>query len=121
MSTPDDKPIITLASLDIPAGGTVIGRVTVPSPTGLSARAVVVEIGWRTSGRGDTDEGIVVTDTVHEGAIPPGGIDVDFAADIPNVPWTYQGELIKIGWFARGRIDRKLARDPKHECTFVVA
>lgn len=116
----DGMPEVMVDEPTVPAGGTVRGRVVVHSMDSIKARGVDLEVGWRTSGRGDTDEKLVHTERIHEQSVPPGGLDIPFSADLPPVPCTYHGELIKIHWFARARIDRALARDPRAEADFVV-
>jgi hypothetical protein len=116
-----ESPIqIEVTTPEVPAGGTVRGLVRLQTVDSMSCRGVDVEIGWRTSGRGDTDKAVVHTERLHEGSIPPGGMTLEFTAELPPVPCTYHGELIKINWFARARIDRALKLDPRDDTTFIV-
>jgi hypothetical protein len=111
---------IDLESSHVRAGDVLRGRVRLASAGGTNARGVELEVGWRTRGRGDTDEKQVHAEQLHGGDVPPGGLELDFAAPLPAVPWTYRGDVIKIEWWCRVRIDRALARDPRREAEFVV-
>jgi hypothetical protein len=69
---------------------------------------------WLTEGKGDRDYGIahfeeITLDSRGEHA---------FETHLPLLPLTYHGELMKIHWTVRVRLDRKWRRDPVFELPF---
>jgi hypothetical protein len=62
---------------------------------------------WFTEGKGDRDTGIV---HFEENPIRPGG-EHRFEIELPLLPLTYYGELIKIHWVLRVRVDRARGQD----------
>jgi hypothetical protein len=73
-------------------------------------RAVRLVLGYRTEGRGDTDEG-----TVAEREFPVdayGRLDVGFELEVPrHGPISYDGRLVRVLWTIEATVDVKLARD----------
>ena len=82
---------------------------------GRQPDGVVIEVGWRTEGRGTVNEGVVGKHTVE--------IDDDDAFSTPwktitttipvEAPVSYDGDLIRIRWGVHVRLDIPWARDEK--------
>lgn len=92
---------IRLKSLHVAPGGRLDGNVSILLPAGTSIASADIVVFWRTEGRGTTDEGIVLTEPLPLAGAPAGGqIEHFFSVQLPQIPWTYHGRLIKIHWFA---------------------
>lgn len=82
-------------------GETVRGNVAVMVPGGpVDVKSAELLLFWRTSGIGDTDEGVVSTvKLVEPGGQLPSAFSRDFDLVVPPTPWSYSGRLVKINWF----------------------
>ena len=86
-------------------GGLVRGCVTLAPALGDEGSGVELSVLWETSGRGNTDRGVVFfRDLPTRGAY-------DFEARLPLLPLTYEGELLQIRWLVRVRRLRARADD----------
>ncbi len=102
------------------AGSTVRGKVVVTASEPLDARAVRVAAGWHTEGRGDRDEGMVASATLHQGSIM-GRQEFPFELKLPeDGPVTYEGHYIRIVWSVIAVIDLAWKKDPQAEQVFFV-
>ena len=80
---------------------------------------LIVELHWRTSGRGTTDKGLV-----HKEKFPCSAKkgDQPFSFRIPpECPQTYRGRLVSITNFLKLRADIPWGRDPKTEVEVVIS
>lgn len=97
------------------------GRLTGRTESGKAPRAFVVEVGWRTEGRGKVDR--------HEVAsvrLEPRGTrgEIDGQIEIPlpaGGPVSYDGDLVRIIWELRVRLDIPWGRDETVTRVFRVA
>lgn len=109
----DDRPVAP--------GGVLRGRIVARCEGQKAPRAVVVEAGWRTEGRGSRDQGDVLSQRLE----PRGGhaeIDEPFEVPIPAAgPCSYDGDLLRIIWELRVRLDIPWGRDETTARPFVVS
>ena len=71
---------------------------------------------WYTEGKGDKDTGIA-----HFEEFPlDSRREKRFEVELPLLPLTYHGELLKVHWVIRVRVDRKQAKDLLLELPFVL-
>lgn len=101
-------------------GGSISGRATVTTDELIKCRGVDLVLGWRTEGRGDRDQQLILEDRVHAGELYPGTRVFPFQATLPEGPISYDGHHIKIVWFVGIQIDIAWKRDPKNEMPFFV-
>ena len=71
---------------------------------------------WHTEGKGDQDSGIVHFEEV---ALDD-RLEHLFEVKLPLLPLTYHGELLKIHWTIRVRVDKRWSRDPLFELPFEI-
>ena len=94
----------------VECGETVRGLVTWSVEGDRPPRAVVVELGYRTEGRGDTDHGRAESIRHDAGAATSG--EVPFELRVPDGgPITYDGRLIRVIWSVSASLDLQMARD----------
>ena len=102
----------------VPITGTV--RMTATAP--LEYRRVVLLRRWRTEGRGSRDTGGKRTVPLAEaGTLAEGEtLELPFAMDAPDEPFTYHGHHLSIEWFIEARVDVPMGRDATAEQAFVL-
>lgn len=87
-------------------GEMLAGKVIIRVEEALQCNSVDIQIGWRTEGKGDTDRERIWIDTVPVDEIMPGiGFSHDFSCELPEMPHSYNGELIQITWGVSVKID----------------
>lgn len=113
-SVPSDAPDATVV-----AGATIAGTVRLAAAEPQKCRRVIVQVGWRTSGKGDRDESWTDHELRGEGTMQPGET-LAFELPVPLGPVTYRGRIVKIDWAVRARVDRPWAFDARAEAPFTV-
>ncbi len=96
---------IELARATIEAGGVVEGRVVFDRGERGDA-TTELSILWETSGKGDTDIGVV-----HFAKIENRG-EHRFKVQLPLLPLNYVGRILVIGWFVRVRRGDQTVDEP---------
>jgi hypothetical protein len=87
-------------------GDTVLGAVEVYVASKCVCRWLVLELEWRTHGRGDQDWGLHQRLKLFEGEWEPGWVyRYPFAFTAPNGPATYHGHNLNVDWYVRARAD----------------
>ena len=67
---------------------------------GAEVHYAEVMLFWQTDGKGTQDEGIVGRFEILEKDTPlPARHEHRFSWEMPRIPWSYQGKLIKINWY----------------------
>ncbi|MCB2155912.1 hypothetical protein KQI84_13600 [bacterium] len=81
-------------------GERISGRVSVEAPSMWEADFLELIIFWRTEGRGTEDTASILHEKYHDGMqnVSP-QFQQSFAVQLPDMPWTYYGDLIKIHWY----------------------
>ena len=76
------------------------------------ARDTTLELRWYTTGRGDTDAGVIESRVLHQGAISQSmTLSDSFRFTLPQEPWSFSGHYININWAIRVLIDLPMASD----------
>lgn len=84
----------------------IIGVVEVLPDKVIECRGVEIQLKWRTEGKGDTDQQVIDFDSVHVTQITPDEpLIYPFQFKAPDMPWSYEGELIRIVWAVEVKID----------------
>lgn len=96
---------IVLEEKVLRAGGIVRGKVTLSPSPGDEGNRVELSVLWETSGKGDTDLGVVLFRTLDSEGTHA------FEAPLPLLPLSYDGGLIRIEWLVRARRLRTLSED----------
>jgi len=97
-------------------GEPVSGNVIVNSEEYVNCRGLILSLGWRTEGRGNTDTKTVWEEKLHAGPIEMGQTRFPFSAPLPaSGPMSYAGRYINIVWFLKARIDLAWRKDPVAE------
>ena len=100
------------------AGNILSGVVRVRSDQEVNCRGVHCVVGWHTEGRGDKDEGIVWSNTLHEGPLS-GEQTFPFRLTLPlNGPISYSGHYIRIVWTVNAVVALDWQKDPSAEVLF---
>lgn len=86
-------------------GGVVRGTVTLDPIAEEAGNRVELSVLWETSGKGDTDLGLVLFRELE------GRGSFAFEAPLPLLPLSYDGGLLGIQWIVRVRRLRALAQD----------
>lgn len=93
-------------------GGVVRGRVRLEPLPGDEGNRVELSVLWETSGKGDTDLGLVLfRELSGRGEFP-------FEAPLPLLPVSYEGGIINIGWLVRVRRLHAMSADVVVDETF---
>lgn len=107
-----------------PVGAHVTGQVIFdPAYSGSDrARAILINLRWRTEGRGDRNDAIVQSLTVPFTAGPPRTITkFPFRLTLPpDGPVSYHGSLIRVIWQVEARADLSWGIGPRTAEPFVV-
>ena len=93
----------------IVAGQPLGGRLLIHAPTPLPTSGIELVLGWRTSGRGDSDHREVQSLRLLEEGILDGTHGCPFTFIVPAAPLSYPGRLIRIGWWIQGTVRRSRA------------
>lgn len=96
---------IALEEKHLRPGGVVRGTVTLSPLPGDEGSRVELSVLWETSGKGDTDLGIVLFRPLE------GRGEFPFEAPLPLLPLSYDGGLLGVGWLVRLRRLRTLSAD----------
>jgi hypothetical protein len=78
------------------AGSTLRGTVTIHPEWCRTGAGVSLRLTWATEGKGRCDTAQYDYLVWRPGQAPP--TSVPFAVILPVEPWSYDGQLIKIGW-----------------------
>jgi hypothetical protein len=92
---------------------TIRGRVIIDVPEPITCRKIIVNVGWRTEGRGDLDYDSIHEQHVESGELNVGTSTYEFSCELPDGPISYAGHYINIIWEASARIDLAWKIDPK--------
>jgi hypothetical protein len=85
-------------------GGFVRGGFRVLTDEPLSVQRVELSVLWCTSGKGDVDESVIHLETLAQGETLTADRAFPFQVQLPEQPWSYTGQLIKISWVVRVRV-----------------
>jgi len=85
----------------------------------VELRQAEVAVLWYTEGKGDQDDGVAYLAKLWEGATQPMGSQ-RFSVQLPLLPLSYQGRLLKIHWAVRVRLDLRHGKDVVAEEGFTV-
>ena len=77
-------------------GSTLRGTVAIPADWCRAGVSLTLTLTWTTEGKGRRDSSYFDYVVWHPGPTPPA--TVPFAVILPAEPWSYEGQLIKIGW-----------------------
>ncbi len=115
-------PSVELFEYTVSVGDTVKGALVVEVLEDTTAHGVVIELLWRTHGRGKVDEVITDSLTLPAAAWSAGQpVRLPFSFTLPpSGPTTVRGTLVNVDWYVRARVDLAWARDPTAEVDCVV-
>ena len=65
---------------------------------------VELSVLWYTDGKGDMDQGVIHHETLAKGETLSAQRAFPFKVQLPNEPWSYNGNLIKLHWVVRVRV-----------------
>ncbi len=95
---------------------TVSGTVDVRTNTRCQCQQLTVSLNWRTAGKGNQVTGEPVVQRLGDHDWQAGqSQQFDFELAAPDGPLSYDGEVLRIEWFAQARVDVDWAADPKSE------
>ena len=113
---------IKFENQEVVLGDTFRGWVSWTSEKDVTPRKVSLIVGWHTEGRGSTAQDDVVTCEHECGPVSEGQtIEMPFEVTIPHdVPVSFDGELIRLIWSLKVRVDLPWAFDLKADREFRV-
>ena len=80
-------------------GDTVSGTVTITSESEWRALYAEVVLFWHTEGKGERDDGVVARlELAGKGSMVPRVVELTFSFQLPDMPWTYHGRVLKVHW-----------------------
>ena len=85
-------------------GEVVRGGFRILTEAPMPVERIELSVVWSTSGRGDTDEEVLHHETLAQGETVTADRAFPFQVQLPDQPWSYNGQLIKIGWSVRVRV-----------------
>ena len=95
--------------VDIPAYkpySEVIGVLNIDVRDTMRVKSIDIELMWETEGKGDRNRGVVDRDTIFlEELSPEDPVKHPFQFNLPDTPWSYQCELIRIVWKLKITVD----------------
>lgn len=102
-------------------GEVIQGSVQITPEKDLDCRHVYARLQWRTEGRGDEDKQVVAEQDIFQGLLR-GGVPRhhSFHLRLPDQPWSFAGQLIRIVWEVEVSIDIAFARDPRAALQFAM-
>lgn len=92
-------------------GGKISGRVLLTPSDEEAGRKVEMSVLWETAGKGDTDLGVIFHTVLTDGDPASASGEHPFEQQLPMLPVSYAGTLIKVRWLVRVRRLRPLADD----------
>ncbi|MGD2057529.1 MAG: hypothetical protein PVF85_00475 [Anaerolineales bacterium] len=99
----------------------VHGSVQITPENDLNCRHVYARLHWRTEGRGDEDKQVVAEQDLYQGELRAGlPRQFGFSLRLPDQPWSYAGQLVRIVWELEVTLDIALARDPRASVPIVM-
>ncbi len=102
-------------------GEVVQGTVRITPEKDINCRHLFARLQWRTEGRGDEDKAIVAEQDLYQGTLSAGmPRHHSFHLRLPDQPWSYVGQLIRIVWEVEVSIDVAFARDPRAAVQFAM-
>ena len=101
-------------------GETLRATVRLAPPAGDERRRVEVSVLWETSGKGDTDLGVVLHRVLADGDAAAARGEHRVEATLPALPLSYAGQLVKLGWFVRVRRLALLGVDDTFDAPFTL-
>ncbi|MCK6520599.1 hypothetical protein L6R49_04070, partial [Myxococcota bacterium] len=97
-------------------GETIRGEVVVTTSSAVRCEGLRVRLIWRTSGKGNVDEGVCAEDPLEANAAWEAGERVyPFSLHVPEGPPAYEGELLQVSHLVVASADIPWAFDPKDE------
>jgi hypothetical protein len=101
-------------------GDTLVGRYRMPPVIASEAQSVEIHVYWRTEGKGDEDgaDEHHETRSVRQAPLFDGSGAGDFSVDLPAVPLSYDGLIVKIIWFLQIRVFTNTAGQYEELVTF---
>lgn len=95
--------------------------IEVRSENTITCRDIVVAVGWHTEGKGDRNSGRSYVDPLGVTEIVPGiPITHQFSCRLPNTPYSYEGELIRIVWALTVKVDIAMMPDMTESRPFIL-
>lgn len=103
-------------------GDTLRGKIAWTPEKDMTPRKINLVFGWHTEGRGSTAEDDVISCEHDCGAVVAGQtVEIPFKVTIPDdVPVSFDGELIRLIWSLKVRVDVPWAFDIKEDRAFRV-
>lgn len=92
-------------------GERISGEVTLTAMQEVKVTRVLLSLTWTTQGKGTVDTATASELTLHNGPTLSGIHTLPFRFHAPPAPHTYQGNLLKVLWLLKVRVDRPWAFD----------
>ncbi len=87
----------------------------------INCRDVWVYVGWHTEGKGDRNSAAVYSESLGVlGISPDEPLTYELHYQLPNDPWSYEGELLRIVWTVHVKVEINLLPDINHHEPFVL-
>ncbi|OVE74319.1 hypothetical protein BVX93_00210 [bacterium B13(2017)] len=105
------------------SGDVVSGKVTISAIQEIKCNKIIVELIWKTHGRGNRDSEVVDRIRDRESKITLTNHSthtIDFSFNIPNSPLTYHGHYLNIDYYIRVTLDIPWAIDPEESKEILV-
>ncbi|MBK7583738.1 MAG: hypothetical protein IPI67_26530 [Myxococcales bacterium] len=101
-------------------GGVLRGRVVLTPLAGQEERKVELTVMWMTDGKGNTDLEVALFRVLSDGAGDAATGSHRFEVNLPLLPVSYTGTLLKLRWLVSVRRQAPLGGDQIEEKDFLV-
>lgn len=113
----DDSLYVELDQKSVVPGNAITGRVILELKSSQKC-TIQVELGWQTTGRGNTDKDSLISKDIFTGNLEAGVHSFPFELRAPNGPFTYEGANMGLEWGVKARADIPWKIDPKARSVF---
>jgi hypothetical protein len=97
--------LLEVINTDLQPGDEVAGAFAIPEGLPTHTESVEFSILWHTSGKGTEDLNVLFyREWKKNKSLDDLPSPYTFTVRLPQTPWSYDGELIKIHWLARVRL-----------------
>jgi hypothetical protein len=120
MNTPSIKLTLDSASGLYQPGERLSGRFMVDGSKPWGVRAAELSVLWYTAGQGEEDFSVHYFDRLVDEPDRPLDLRVPrrFATQLPESPWSYEGQIVKVCWCVRLRLSLPHGQETLTEVAF---
>ncbi|MBE2222168.1 MAG: hypothetical protein IAF02_11535 [Anaerolineae bacterium] len=102
-------------------GEVLRGQVTIFTDSNMDCKNILARLVWHTEGRGTPYQEIITEKELFQGTLKAGLPNYyEFAFDLPQDPWSYEGHYVSVVWAVEIDIDVPWGKDIKESKPFLL-